>query len=144
MQVGMTGGDLDGGRDPTRNADVAALKKLFYTEQKEESVADSDTAAAHLGLLRDLPVARFRMPLLLPHQQAGFNIFQPQLVHLFESLLATEPPWLYLHTHLPGGVENLGNPAYALPATARSLGVESDAPGSEAILQGTLMQVCRF
>ena len=30
MQVGMTGGDLEGGRDGARNAEVEKLKQLFY------------------------------------------------------------------------------------------------------------------
>ena len=61
-----------------------------------------------------MPIARFRT-VLLPHQQAAFNIFQPQLVHMFETLLSTPQPWLYVHALLPGGAENLGNPEYALP-----------------------------
>ena len=36
MQVGMTGGDLEGGMDPARNADVRALKKLFYSDETTE------------------------------------------------------------------------------------------------------------
>ena len=134
MQVGMSGGDLEGGRNNGRNADVQALKKLFYSGT--EATVDVERAAARQnGLLLDLPIARFRS-VLLPHQQAGFNIFQPQLVHLFESLMATPEPWFYMHVLLPGGVDNLGNPDYALPG----LGVDG-APGDKATLQGTLMQI---
>lgn len=135
MQVGWTGGDLEGGRDDGRNADVQALKKLFYATD-----TDPQPEPLHLeeaGLLRDIPLARFRM-VVLPHQQVAFNIFQPQLVHMFETLLGTPKPWLYMHVQLPGGVDNLGNPQYALPG----LGEDADgAPGKKATLQGTLMQV---
>ena len=118
MQVGMTGGDLEGGRDGARNAEVEKLKQLFYKDDGYEGGEDGTTAAAtateaaaaagaatrdlaDLGLLRDVPIARFRF-VLMPHQQAAFNIFQPQLVHMFETLLATPPPWLYVHALLPG------------------------------------------
>lgn len=142
MQVGMTGGDLEGGMDPARNADVRALKKLFYSDETTGAENGSSDADAALGLLRNIPVARFKMPVLMPGQQAAFNIFQPQLVHLFESLMATEKPWIYLHTHLPGGAENLGNPLYALPGLGMcEEGDDCDAPGPQALLHGTLMQV---
>ena len=39
MQVGWTGGDLEGGRDDARNADVRALKKLFYNAEAPGSGA---------------------------------------------------------------------------------------------------------
>ena len=104
MQVGMTGGDLEGGGNEQRNAEVRALKKLFYSAADDTATAGA--GEEHLGMLRDIPIARFRMT-LLPHQQAAFNIFQPQLVHMFESLLATPKPWLYMHAILPGGAENL-------------------------------------
>ena len=50
---------------------VAALKKLFY--QAERSDGDGDDAAdrkaeVQIGLLRNIPIARFRMT-LLPHSQ---------------------------------------------------------------------------
>ena len=134
----MSGGDLEGGRDELRNADVRALKALFYQEEAAATAASAAMEAAQLGLLKDIPLARFQM-VLLPHQQAAFNIFQPQLVHCFETLLATEPPWLYLHALLPGGADNLGNPEFALPGLGADGGV-----GSQATLQGTLMQVVAF
>ena len=137
MQVGWSGGDLEGGRDDARNADVRALKKLFYEarEAVDAGAAASREDEVDAGLLRDIPLARFRM-VVLPHQQVAFNIFQPQLVHMFESLLATPQPWLYLHVLLPGGVENLDNPLFALPGLG-----EQGAAGSETTLQGSLMQV---
>ena len=46
-----------------------------------------------------------------------------------------------MHTHLPGGVDSLGDPQYALPGLGISLGAESDAAGENAVLMGTLMQV---
>ena len=149
MQVGMTGGDLEGGRDGARNAEVDRLKQLFYKDDGYEGEEGRTTTAAaatatvaardrvDLGLLRDVPIARFRF-VLMPHQQAAFNIFQPQLVHMFETLLATPPPWLYVHALLPGGADNLGNPEYALPGLGKG---EGRAAGAEATLQGVLVQV---
>ena len=101
MQVGMTGGDLEGGRDKDRNANVQALKSLFYqsAESDNATTTANATAAAEIGLLRDIPIARFQF-VLLPHQQCAFNIFQPQLVHMYETLLATPEPWYYLHAHI--------------------------------------------
>ncbi len=142
MQVGMTGGDLEGGRDAARNAEVAALKKLFYQEeqaQPDERAVIKAAIHAHVGLHANLPVARFRM-VLMPHQQQAFNIFQPALVHLFESLLATPRPWLFATAQLPGGVDNLGNPEFALPGLGGESGDE-EAPGPSATLQGTLSEV---
>ena len=34
MQQQPSGGDLEGGRDDARNADVAALKRLFYADAR--------------------------------------------------------------------------------------------------------------
>eukprot|EP00961_Rhodomonas_salina_P094971 1277877-Rhodomonas_salina.1 len=136
MQVGWTGGDLEGGRDDERNADIQALKKLFYRTDAGPA-PNERVSAAEFGLLRDIPIARFRM-MVLPHQQVVFNIFQPQLVHMFESLLATPKPWLYMHVQLPGGVDNLGNLQYALPGLGED---DGGAPGEKADLHGTLMQI---
>lgn len=140
------GGDLSGGSDAARNADVAKLKKLFYNEATSKSQpseatadvtdalsADASLADAALGLHRDLPLARWQV-VLLPHQQNRLNVFQPEYVHMFEQLLSTPKPWLYLHVLLPGGVDDLANPDYALPL--------NDLPaGGKATLHGTLMQV---
>ena len=136
MQI-SPGGDLEGGRDETRNADVAALKKLFY---KPEDPSDDPAAAVQPalqhGIYLDLPITRWSM-VIMPHQQTVLNVFQPQYVHMFESLLATPKPWLYFHALLPGGIDNLADPEYALPD---QLGVGEPA-GPEAVLHGTLMQV---
>ena len=69
--------------DENRNADIAALKSLFY---RPDGDAAATAAAARFGLHRDLPIARFRM-VLLPHSQIAFNIFQPALVHLYREAI---------------------------------------------------------
>ena len=46
MQVGMTGGDLEGGRDGARNAEVEKLKQLFYKDDVYEGGKGGTTAAA--------------------------------------------------------------------------------------------------
>ena len=148
----MDGGDLEGGKDSSRNADVMAIKKLFYAAPSDKGSgagAPSDTGSdagealeavdtARLGLLHDLPLTRWNM-VLLPHQQTVLNVFQPEYVHLFESLLSTKRPWLYMHVLLPGGIDNLANPEYALP------GLRDESSGGRAgakvTLDGTLMQV---
>ena len=108
------------------------LKQLFYKDGTTAAAGATGTEVAatranqDLGHFRDLPIARFRF-VLMPHQQAAFNIFQPQLVHMFETLLATPRPWLYVHALLPGGTDNLGDPEYALPGLG-----EGGAAGPEA------------
>eukprot|EP00966_Prymnesium_polylepis_P284608 6575470-Prymnesium_polylepis.1 len=143
MQVGMTGGDLEGGRDESRNTDVTSLKRLFYREddpnEDDERAVIRAAIYAHVGLHANLPLARFKM-VLMPHQQSAFNIFQPSLVHLFETLLATSRPWLFATAQLPGGVDNLGNPEYALPGLGGDSG-DAESPGPSATLQGTLSEV---
>ena len=149
MQASYDGGDLEGGTDAARNADVASLKKLFYQEaaanpvkpdgaEKTDKTPYVSEDVAQLGLLRDVPLTRWQV-VLLPHQQTVFNVFQPEYVHMFEALLALpKSKQLFLHVLLPGGVENLADPDYALPG----LGIDGDAPGSKYFaLQGTLMRV---
>ena len=99
MQVGMTGGDLEGGRDGARNAEVQKLKQLFYNDDGYEEGASAAAAAAaaeaeatgatrmqelrdlaELGLLRDLPIARFRF-VLMPHQQAARSVVWDYATH---------------------------------------------------------------
>jgi hypothetical protein len=41
MQLGMSGGDLEGGKDDARNADVRALKSIFYREEAQPPVCDA-------------------------------------------------------------------------------------------------------
>jgi len=78
------------------------------------------------------------LPLGRPTQQVTLNVFQFEYVHMFETLLASPEPWLYLHVQLPGGVSNLGNPNYALPSVPN---VEPPPKGSRAALDGTMMRV---
>ena len=136
MQVGF-GGDLMGGEDEARNAEIESLKRLFFSSDAEPDPEQPASAAAEqtavpdsdlLGLLPDLPLARWSM-VLLPHQQTTLNVFQPQYTLMFESVLAAPEPWLYMHLNLPGGAENLANPEYALE------------PGTKAPLAGTLMRI---
>ena len=142
------GGDLEGGKDNARNAEVQRLKKLFYDSKTPATSAPSpdgttDGASVRIGVLHDLPLTRWQM-CILPHQQTLLNVFQPEYIHMFESLLATRKPWLYLHVLLPGGVENLANPQYALPGLSGwppGDGSPLEAFRSQAPLHGTLMQV---
>ena len=88
MQVGA-GGDLEGGRDESRNAEVSALRKLFYSsDAPSESEASMPDSA---GLLLDLPLARWSM-VILPHQQTILNVFQPQYTLMFLSLIHISEP----------------------------------------------------
>ena len=50
--------------------------------------------------------------------------------HMFESILAKEQPWYYVHLHTPGGTDNLMDAEYAL-----------DDPQSKAPRVGVLMRV---
>ena len=130
IQMQMDGGDLEHGLSQDRNADIQRLKKLFYSpsaEGSEEDAASGEAAAAESWLLRDIPMARWSVA-LLPHQQVLLNVFQPEYVHMFEALLAMPQPWYYMHTLLPGGVEHLGHPDYALPGLGGADG-DGDAPG---------------
>ena len=140
VQMKMDGGDLEHGLSSDRNADIQRLKKLFYSPSAEgsEDAASGEAAAAESWLLRDLPMARWSVA-LLPHQQVLLNVFQPEYVHMFEALLATPQPWYYMHALLPGGVEHLGHPDYALPGLGGADG-DGEAPGDKAHLQGVLMQ----
>ena len=99
MALPPGGADLQGGRDEPRNADVAALKRLFYRTANEAAVPEEASAALRLGLHIDLPTCRWGTEPFLPHQQLLLNIFQPEYTHLFEALVATPRPWLYMHLH---------------------------------------------
>ena len=154
----MGAGDLFDGADAERNAALSALKSAFFGSSEldaQQPVAKKE--AAKLGLLLDVPLARWgfnilphhREPAAAAHSRVGhmcacgpadlslaralagtvLNVFQPQYTLMFERLLSGPQPWIYLHVLLPGGVENIANPEYAL------------VPGSKAPLAGTLMQV---
>eukprot|EP00966_Prymnesium_polylepis_P143290 3307578-Prymnesium_polylepis.1 len=43
------------------------------------------------------------------------NIFQPEYIHLFESVLAQSRPHLYCQLWMPGGPANLARDEYSLP-----------------------------
>ena len=129
--VRMVGADLEGGENEQRNAALAALRRSFLASSAEEEERPSGVAedATKLGLHHDVPVCRWGFP-ILPHHRTVLNVYQAQYTLAFEKLLATPEPWLYAHVMLPGGVDNLGNPDYALAAA------DSKAPR-----HGTLMQV---
>ena len=133
----MVGADLEGGENEQRNAALAALKRSFLASSAEEGEGGADQErpsgeaddASKLGLYLDVPVCRWGFP-ILPHHRTVLNVYQAQYTLAFEKLLATPEPWLYAHVMLPGGVDNLGSPDYALAAA------DSKAPR-----HGTLMQV---
>ena len=129
------GADLQGGRDESRNAEVAQLKRLFYSDDESESQASASESLRQQGFLADVPIARWKSQPFLPHLQVLLNIFQPEFTHMFESLLASPQPWYYMHLHLPGGIEN-GQPGYALPD-----GVTPSESASLGARHGTLMRV---
>ena len=74
MTLQPGGADLQGGKDMNRNAEVAALKRLFYdSEDSAEPQADeSRSEALKLGLHLDVPLARWNVA-FLPHQQARLS-----------------------------------------------------------------------
>ena len=130
------GGDLSGGTDSQRNADLNSLRKMFGAPAADVDTPDSigtdaqneKADARKLGLFQDLPLCRFSW-CILPNHQITLNIWQPQYTLMFSSLLAEPGPHYYLHVLLPGGAESLGQPGYALQ------------PGTNASLTGTLMRV---
>lgn len=117
------GGDLAGGGDAHRLAQLESLRKMFSApaaggrDLPHHRGADVD--ARKLGLLLDLPVCRFSSP-ILPHHQATLNVWQPQYTLMFSTLLDRPTPHYYMHVHLPA---------------AGSVNI----PGSR--LSGTLMRV---
>ena len=123
------GGDLEDGLNEERNQQLELLKRSFLAAPAaDEREPGAQRDAARLGLLLDLPVARWGFP-FLPHHRAVLNVFQPQYTLMFEQLLATPRPWLYAHVLLPGGVSNLASEDYALE------------PGTKAPLLGTVVEV---
>ena len=78
--------DLMDGEDESRNAQVAALKRLFYSAEAEESVPDEESAAPsavddtvaaqQIGLLPELPCCRWPWE-ILPHHQKVLVVFEP-------------------------------------------------------------------
>lgn len=123
------GGDLSGGGDAERNAQLDSLRAMFAAGEAEAAAGGEPGAAAdalRLGLHLDLPLCRFSWA-ALPHHQLQLNIWQPQYTLMFSKLLSTPPPHYYMHVLLPGGADSLGKPEYEL------------RPGTQAPLAGTLM-----
>ena len=120
--------------DSSYSKNVAMLKKIMYTPSKDAAQPE-DSLEVKLGLHRDMPLTRWET-VLLPHQQTVLNVFQPEYVHMFETLMSQPGPHFYFHVHLPGGTDNLANPEYALPG----LGNDGNG-GSAASVHGTIMQV---
>ena len=52
------GGDLEGGKDEGRNAQVDALKKLFYSSGSDDDQEAGKAGAEALGTFLDVPCAR--------------------------------------------------------------------------------------
>ena len=130
------GGDLSGGNDEARNAQLATLRNMMFAEPDEaeargatEAEARGATEAERVGgLLLDLPLVRYSW-CLLPHHQIAMSVWQPQYTLLFDKLLAQPAPHYYLHVLLPGGAESLGQPGYELE------------PGTKSSLVGTLVRI---
>ena len=125
--AGPGGGDLAGGADAARNAQLASLKKMFYEPSAEEELPRA-RSIHDSGFLLDMPLCRWSW-VLLPGQQLQLNVWQPQYTLMFEKILASPPPHYYFHVLLPGGTESLGKPEYEL------------RPGTQAPLAGTLVKI---
>ena len=122
------GGDLSGGNDEARNAQLATLRNMMFAEPDEAEARGATVAERVGGLLLDLPLVRYSW-CLLPHHQIAMSVWQPQYTLLFDKLLAQPPPHYYLHVLLPGGAESLGQPGYELE------------PGTKSSLVGTLVRI---
>ena len=122
------GGDLSGGNDEARNAQLATLRNMMFAEPDEAEARGATEAERVGGLLLALPLVRYSW-CLLPHHQIAMSVWQPQYTLLFDKLLAQPPPHYYLHVLLPGGAESLGQPGYELE------------PGTKSSLVGTLVRI---
>ena len=122
------GGDLSGGNDKERNAQLATLRNMMFAEPDEAEARGATEAERVGGLLLDLSLVRYSW-CLLPHHQIAMSVWQPQYTLLFDKLLAQPPPHYYLHVLLPGGAESLGQPGYELE------------PGTKSSLVGTLVRI---
>ena len=127
------GGDLEGGGDSSRNAQVESLRKMFVapaaeTETEPASSAADKEDARKLGLFLDMPLCRYSW-CILPHHQIAMSVWQPQYTLMFNKLLGEPGPHYYFHVLLPGGAESLGQPGYELE------------PGTKSSLSGTLVRI---
>jgi hypothetical protein len=109
------GGDIYGGGDSERNAQLAALLKMFTaksdapipeSEGSEQATKEVDEAK-RLGLRLDMPLCRYSW-CILPGQQIAMSVWQPQYTLMFSTLLGQPGPHEYFHVLLPGGAESLG------------------------------------
>ena len=130
------GGDIYGGGDSERNAQLAALLKMF-TAKSDAPIPESEGSeqatkeveeAKRLGLRLDMPLCRYSW-CILPGQQIAMSVWQPQYTLMFSTLLGQPGPHEYFHVLLPGGAESLGRDGYELE------------PGSKSSLVGTLMRI---
>ena len=130
-------GDLRGGANRTRNAQIMALKRNFYsspedlpeTEKRggrgggarrnggslrpDSELLEADELEGLLGLMKDMPLCRWEN-VMLPGFNQVLNVWQPVYTHMFESIIAKKQPWYYVHLQTPGGTDDLMNPEYAL------------------------------
>jgi hypothetical protein len=72
-------GDLKGGVDQERNAQISALKKLFYQtphnasdEEAAKETTENRPLATLLGVMEDMPLCRWDQIVMLP----GYNVRQ--------------------------------------------------------------------
>ena len=89
--AGPGGGDLAGGSDQERNANLASLKKMFFQSDEEQACTIDDK-----GQIHNMNLCRWSW-VFLPGQQFQLNVWQPQYTLMFEKILAAPPPYYYLH-----------------------------------------------
>lgn len=89
--AGPGGGDLAGGSDQERNANLASLKRMFFKSDQEQACTIDDK-----GQIRNMHLCRWSW-VFLPGQQFQLNVWQPQYTLMFEKILAAPPPYYYLH-----------------------------------------------
>ena len=68
------GADLQGGRNESRNAEVAALKRLFFLDDDDSAQDEAASDTAEVGYYPDMPLARWGCQPFLPHQQVLLNL----------------------------------------------------------------------
>lgn len=135
------GGDLAGGTDRKRNAQLEKLRKMYAAPHIvfSETTFSSDTAplepeTSNMGLIPDLHIFSSDKP-LLPHHQATINIWQPEYTLMFSSLLTLTEPHYYLHIFQPDDDEP------AADADEKSDEQDLAAERKEPPLIGTLTRV---
>ena len=48
-----------------------------------------------------MPLCRWEM-MMLPGFNSVLNVWQPMYVHMFETIIAQDEPWYYVHLQTPG------------------------------------------